>query len=348
MGEPGRYRKRGEAMQHQYKIQINNTVARANQFVYDFGHTKSITLRIKKNAAQICSSMTVAKQFEDIVGLKVKLVHDALRKVQLLHTILYGTELTVKKIIVFVDDESHTYDRKTPYFPFLFSILPKEDFDPERTWDRTELKQAVLSSPKTSANKDLRFASLYAFLGAMSKEYEIDKFSSLWTSMNAFYNYVAEQSYEISEVQPKELKQERGRIGFLLRLLGCGKEIPTRNRQDNCERDYRQVGNCLCRLSQEEIEGLCTTLASHSREQQVDFIDHRFSPINVLAQKLAITPYGLILLEYPYYLRCRYFHGDQATLLFSGYNDPEISALRVVNYILKEFLLREIPKMFQT
>lgn len=59
-----------------------------------------------------------------------------------------------------------------------------------------------------------------------------------------------------------------------------------------------------------------------------------------------MSAYAYILLEYAYYLRCKYVHGNKATILFAAYHDAELTALRVVNHFLSEYLKQVIPVMF--
>ena len=52
-------------------------------------------------------------------------------------------------------------------------------------------------------------------------------------------------------------------------------------------------------------------------------------------------------MDYAYYMRCKYLHGNKATVLFSAANDPEISAFRCLNVFLGNYLRNVIPEMFR-
>ena len=61
---------------------------------------------------------------------------------------------------------------------------------------------------------------------------------------------------------------------------------------------------------------------------------------------LNVSAYAFVLLVYAYYLRCKYIHGNKATILFAAYHDAELAALRVVNRFLSEYLKQAIPETF--
>ena len=68
------------------------------------------------------------------------------------------------------------------------------------------------------------------------------------------------------------------------------------------------------------------------------------APINETRSQ--ISAWGFLLLDYAYYMRCKYFHGNKTTVLFSAVNDREICALRCLNVFLGNYLREAIPAMF--
>ncbi len=330
--------------QYKYRIDLNGGSRKGKAFSYAFGRTKSIYLLVGKQKATVEFCLTIKKEFDDIVGLDVQLVPDALRKIQLLHAVTHGVGLCVKEMAVSIDDEKRAYGPGHPFFPFLFSMLSGKPVGISPEWSSSAVTSAIVNATKTQIRNAPPFAAMYAFLAAVGREYEIDKFAGLWTSMNAYYNYIF--TCRESESASPLKKGDADCIGALLRILRCGAEKPSRSCQQTYRADYAKVGDSLQGLSPEEIDALCTQLECETTNRRINFAHARFEPINDLAAKLSITPYGLMLLEYPYHWRCRYFHGERVTLLFSGYNGRELSILRVLNRILTGFLTREIPKMF--
>ena len=53
------------------------------------------------------------------------------------------------------------------------------------------------------------------------------------------------------------------------------------------------------------------------------------------------------MLDYAYYIRCNYLHGDKAAILFTANSDPELAAFRTLNLFLGEFLKETLPRVFR-
>ena len=65
-----------------------------------------------------------------------------------------------------------------------------------------------------------------------------------------------------------------------------------------------------------------------------------------LADHLGVSLYTFLLVIYPYWLRCNYFHGSKAQPILAAYIDPEYRDLKLINTFLERFLSTSIPKMF--
>ena len=59
------------------------------------------------------------------------------------------------------------------------------------------------------------------------------------------------------------------------------------------------------------------------------------------------SAWGFLCLDYAYYIRCNYLHGDKTTILFTAATDPELAAFRTLNVFLGEFLKEMIPLVFR-
>lgn len=77
-----------------------------------------------------------------------------------------------------------------------------------------------------------------------------------------------------------------------------------------------------------------------------DLREHLTNCIN-RGSKPRLSAWGFLLLDYAYYMRCKYFHGSKATILFTGFNDREIAAFRCLNVFLGNYLREAIPGMFR-
>lgn len=338
---------------HRYKITINAAPQKPITYTYKYDKTDGIELKVSKQKAVVAFQMTTKKEHDDIISFRVRLVMDALRKIHLLHALSFDESLTVKKIAVMVDDDEKIYTDATNGFPFFFSVLNSNNFGWGQSWSQSQI-QKVLSGTKTQTENDYRFISLFSYLAGKSKQFEIDRFTCFWTSMNAHYNHIAKcyedrtQSEEngANSKHPKLLGNDAHTIGALLRILECGSKKPSKAEKDANIKDYGALKDYLQELDEPEIIALHEDLYNHRTD--MDYV-----PEGKLGEHLKIciahakmSAYAYILLEYAYYLRCKYVHGNKATILFAAYHDAELAALRVVNYFLSEYLKQAVPAMF--
>ena len=90
-----------------------------------------------------------------------------------------------------------------------------------------------------------------------------------------------------------------------------------------------------------------------SRELLTHRDDPSWFPLGPLGDHLAeccapsgASAWGFLCLDYAYYIRCNYLHGDKTTILFTAATDPELAAFRALNVFLGEFLKEMIPQVF--
>ncbi|MCR5586725.1 MAG: hypothetical protein K6F77_04255, partial [Lachnospiraceae bacterium] len=53
-----------------------------------------------------------------------------------------------------------------------------------------------------------------------------------------------------------------------------------------------------------------------------------------------------MVLGYPYYWRCKYFHGNNIGPLFMAHNEDDLKILFVINYFMDKFINDYLPKIF--
>ena len=342
---------------HRYKITINAAPQKPITYTYKYDKTEGIELKISKQKVAVSFQMTTKKEHDDIISFRVRLVKDALRKAHLLHAISFDSSLTVKKIIVVIDDEERIYTSTTTGFPFFFSMLDSKNFGWGQSWSQNQI-EAVLSGTKTQTENDYRFISLFSYLAGQSKQFEIDRFTCLWTAMNAHYNHIA-KCYEDrlcqelclssrKEIKKKQrlLENDAGSISALLEILEIGNIKPRRAEKETNIKDYGALKDYLHELDEPEVISLHEDLYNHRTDMDYVPEGRLGEHLKTCIEHAKMSAYAYILLEYAYYLRCKYVHGNKATILFAAYHDAELAALRVVNYFLAEHLKQSIPAMF--
>lgn len=341
-----------------YIISINGGAATGKAWTYDYGQTKEVRLYIQKQKAVICFEQGIKKSHEDLITFKVKLFRDAYRKVYMLHAILYDTGLAVKHMEIRIDGVSKSYDDASENFPFLFSMIKNKKQNLSDGWKKYMLAP-VLSIPKSKKDTDLRFCAAFSFLAAKNRDYRIDRFTNLWTAMNAYGNYLAKR-YEGSLAKLYDMENASNTVKGVVEIYGKDGVI--------VDLIARFISKDAKTHSRAEVEEFWDT--NYDVQKALDQIpkgDYKelyeeakkvLDPSYVLPEKYqalqdSIASYGqplfvFLITDYPYYLRCHYLHGSFSTILFSSYNDYELNSLGVVNYFLERFLDEIIPEIFKS
>lgn len=340
---------------HEYAIVINSGSKRGSRFIYRYGGTDGITIVLAKGNAAVSFGMTVLKRPEDFMTADFMLFRDAMRKIYLLHAVLFDSALEIGRITLSIDGEETVFDRTTPHFPFVFSMLTGSELSLGRICGCPEIVDAVLESTKSGSENDLKQCALQAYLLSKSRQFETDRFMNLWTSMNAFYGEIAIRAEEAisrrTDTARKDLqskyrlyKLDNPSIGALIRLIQPGFVFP-RKPDDIPEyrKAYRLIGRSLAAIGDLDIDELYDE-AFGSKDNDPGKTKNK--PLYEAAAPLGISLYVFLLLVYPYWLRCSYFHGSRVQPVVAAYSDPELLDLSVVNGFLDRFLSDNIPGLF--
>ena len=153
--------------------------------------------------------------------------------------------------------------------------------------------------------------------------------------MNAYYNFIG-SAYEkrlleeinngrTEKIQWKELQKKKlhltrndsGSISALMHLQKPGTQKPTEEEEKNAVKAkmYDSVSVLLQKLSQEEIEDLYRISLSGLSDQEQSILPDRYKPIQDVADQFQMPAYTFLLLQFPYYWRCNYFHGNKPTTM---------------------------------
>lgn len=177
---------------HVYEIFINSGCTVKKPFIYKFGSTKNIELHIKKNNASIRYKKNVSKDHEALISFSDLTFKDAYRKVFLLHGVLFDQDIVIKNITISIDGIKVCYDERTDGFPFVYSMISKTPMHLLPSWKSREFCTGLIEQPKSKSNNDFKQISVLSFLCSKGRAYVMDRFTNLWTSMNAYYNWYAD------------------------------------------------------------------------------------------------------------------------------------------------------------
>lgn len=345
-------------MKHTYIISINRIPATRDPIEYKFRQT-ACTLTCAKDAAAVRFSMGTRKTFEDLISFRVDLVKDAMRKMYLLHAMRFDTRLRVRSVTVTIDGESETYEQGYPGFPFLYSMLTARSLGLPESWHRQDFLTTVLTATRSKSDNDHRYACLFSFLTGTGKVYESERFTCYWTAVNALYNHVFDcarplhaaahgaERYEDLSNKKRTLSGDTTGIGALLRLTGSGTALGSQGERQTHKRQYGAVKTHLRSIPRDDLPELYRQLLAHRS-------DLSWFPEGPLGEHLKeccarakSSCWGFLCLDYAYYIRCNYLHGDKTTILFTAATDPELAAFRALNVFLGEFLKEMIPLIFR-
>lgn len=340
---------------YSYTVTFNDAPEAGRTIEYKYRSTPC-SLTCAKGRAQLRFGMSVKKDIDKPEFFSVDLVKDAMRKMYLMHAMAFDGRLWIRTITVTRGDETAVYDKEASHFPFLYSMLKAAELKLPQSWQDEAFLTEVLTRPKSAADDDARFACLFSFLAGAGKTLEIEKFTCYWTAMNAHYNYL----YSCYQANLTDKKSGKGGdshcIGALMRVLGCGERLPSKNdRNETYKTQYGAMKACLQNYTLEELEAMYKELYEVRMEpgyvpdrgsvMRDDLREHLTNCIN-RGSKPTMSAWGFLLLDYAYYMRCKYFHGNKATILFTGFNDREVAALRCLNVFLGNYLREAIPGMF--
>lgn len=342
---------------HLYTITINQKPGERAPFEYEYASTR-FTLTIASGKARVAFRKGPLYDFEDFVSMQDSgrskaqdIFRDAMRKIHLMHVMKYGSSLTVNSITISIDGEEQIYTRKYPHFPFLNAMLRCNDLDLPDSWREVPFWNAVLNVSKTAASSDRRFVCLYSFLAGVSKGYDIEEFTCLWTAVNALYGYLVSCYNAQAKSRGHKTVGERSEgpsIGALLRALDMGEKRPTRDEADKKRPLNGAMRSFLHAIPGDQLPALYAQLRAHRDVRGWVPEGPLGEHLRKCMDQTTMTAFAYMLIEYPYYLRCNYLHGSKATLLFCAYNDPELDAFRAVNLFLREFLKEMIPEIFRS
>lgn len=339
-----------------YRIDINGGSAKGKRYTYSYGNTKDISIIIGKQRVSVLFRMTAKKDLQDFTDMKLYLFRDALRKAYYLHALLQDMGLKIIRLDIYIGKEKHSFDQSTPDFPFVYSMITDQRLHLTDAWRSDAMIAYYLHSTKTGGSNrtgmdDDRFnIAVQAFLAGKSRIYTTDRFLNYWTAVNALYSSIGDlfetaflKKYEKLSNKYKMNHLDNPCIGALIVTdIKNDCYLPKGIRKlDGFDELYQSTNHLLYACVKKGPDDLY--------EDAYDNLDNEmregcpYNPLYEAAGKIGLPLYVYLLLIYPYQLRCSYFHGSKAQPVISGYRDPEIFDLKIINRFLERYLTEKIP-----
>ena len=186
-----------------------------------------------------------------------------------------------------------------------------------------EILCKIWNMPKSKA--DSCMAMLYAYVRSKGMKFETDRFMYLWMAFNGMYSRLSNS---------KGIEGERNQISYILSRHNYGTKIMSSKERNRCG---KKTMGLIKVLEQELLFDNLTKEDHHIYKKVFDYIKKTGADCD-------ITPYGYIIGDFAYYLRCSFFHTQKPVCLFGFVDDTEIAVLRVVNNLLETFIDNNIQK----
>ena len=314
---------------NEYILYINKGCSSKQQYAFSYGHTKEITLSLAHNSALI--SVFLSRNYMDHFDesyLK-SLLKEAMKRVELLHLLSYQESLQVRKLTLIIrsgqemEKEYDLSDILIPYALFEGKLLRPINSE----WSDPKVLEQVLRFQKSKDSMAREIAALYSYLFSKTQKKETLRFFYLWIAMNGVFacaypgmgerdqmnRYVADQKLG-STVLSKRSRDSEGR-----KMIVQASRLSEPVTRESLERDENRYFSAY-----------------------VDSLKNKYGNGN-----FDVTPYGFLLTDIPYFLRCNLFHASKPIELFSFIDDMELKVLRIVNALLEEHLDDHLCTFFQ-
>ena len=334
-----------------YQLIINKASKVEKPVIASYGNNKKIEIHIRSAGILISAISSSTKAPEDIMYGKDALFADILKKSLLLYTIRYNRFLTITTASVSVDgNQLAGYSMKEYGAPLIYSLSEGKLREPFTSdWNTMSIKTVIAKTSNSSY--DGRFTALHALLAAKSDRYEIERFTYYWMAMNGLYNYIAAEGEKLLKTYgAKELLgREYRKLGFLDR---CYNYEPIRpGGKDDHEKDIHDqrimwyVLPVIRTIPTDQIDEFCTACISSNETNE--HVQRIFAEINRMNEKYGYQEhypvFPLMVVWFPYKIRCSSFHGENALPTFCYSDDALLNTLRVINRLLDGFLTSQLP-----
>lgn len=322
-------------MKKKYSIKINSCDKNAKycKYTYSYNRTKDIEFSICQKNAYIVFHQDSKRNLESVLEGKDRLFNDFIKKAMLIHQILYGEELIVEeKIQLFAGDEKLFDLEENPIYSLM---IPNRKIEIPKSW--YSLIERILNTCLTN-EKEEDIVIKNAIM-AKNEDKQSLKFLYNWMAMNGLYKRVASIAIGLysndNEVDYCGFKTEKEKIE-LLAYIYFDKYLDIKQESDEGKQLFIKSQTLLQKLDANSSLNFKTLNDSDNLVNKTLLDFHKYD-------NKGYTCGCLILLWLPYYIRCKYFHSDISMPIYAHKNECIIKILKIVNYVIENFLDENIP-----
>lgn len=359
-----------------YKVFIND---RLDNYVSSFSFNikkKLVQIKLSENHAIIILERTTKYKPEDIINGKHEVFSEAIKKILLVHLLLYSKRINISTISIVVKDNITKFNISNSNMEFISSLIRKE-LEPKfnEHWKERTLIETITGTNKTE--EDTRMSALIAFILSRSRESVVERFVDLWISFNGMYFYFSSLFEKNTRKEAEQLKRfiiQTGegnikidssltnRIASKITdyLRGCNIDVITYewlNTEEGKSFSNKIVSQIIAEVSkiENEYNEQITKLKNNQKVANKEGKEEMRRGITSYKQKIKnLQPYKAynssayiyFLVEYAYYFRCRYIHAREVLPLFTYNNEHIIRCIALVNRLLDDYIDNNLYKWF--
>jgi len=242
-------------------------------------------------------------------------------------------------------------------FPAIHTLLPSEPVSLPESWQAPEFLTYLLQICKSKSEEDQRFSGIESFLAAQGRKYEIDRFTNLWTAMNALYSNTAlrcrqhiENACGLTEKLPDIAGTDSASMTLFMRLMKANPSASVLKTQQLNQKVFRELGDRLAEMDDEQIKALYTDSKNQALQGKPskNTLAKKYPSLEDFImdknQAIKLELFFLLLFWFPYICRCSFLHGRKPTILTAFADEYELQYLHKVNIFLQCFLAENLPQ----
>lgn len=295
---------------------------------FSYSRTQDILLSVNSKGASL--HFSIGKNYLNNVehSYLYNLIKEGIKRAALLYLLQYQKPLDIRNITLTAIQRKQNLgsvdltNSLTFYQMFDGKLLRPLSGE----WKDSGFQQRILDYRKSGNELSRPLSALYAYLFSKTKTKETERFSYLWIAMNGFF----------ASVSPNY--NDRDAMTAFLKKYDLGNTMLTKKERDNfCKSAVFELMKIPEPVTADNLEDEAhKAFSDYIREKAAEYDSNTFDA----------SPYGFLLTDFPYYLRCTLFHAVHPLELFNFENDWELKSLRIVNGLLEEFLDKNLHTLF--
>ena len=110
-------------MKHKHILTFNQLQKRSTEYIYEYGNTKNIIIKICPKGFQIITELSKRFDAKEMISGNTNLFADAIRKAWLIYLLTYSKGLKISSISVRIDDEEDLEVFSHDSEPTIYSMI---------------------------------------------------------------------------------------------------------------------------------------------------------------------------------------------------------------------------------